>query len=190
MDYVGLDGSGVAAPPHQIKTRRASCRAPNNIARNERAMQTQTAHESATFKIALQPDGRAFMTRDMELIRRILVEIQSRKNLDQKAVKIDGVDNIILGRHVEMLFEAGMIDGIAVGTGYHGYREILVSDLKWEGHDFIAILQNTEVWNKIKQSFSAAELAGMPLSVVKDIGIGLFKDWAKKKAGLIIGTDG
>jgi uncharacterized protein DUF2513 len=153
-------------------------------------MQTQTTHDNATFTIALRPDGKVFMTRDMELIRRILVEIQSRKNLDQKTVKIDGVDNVILGRHVEMLLEAGMIDGIRVGLGYGGYSEVMVSDLSWAGHDFISVLENTGVWNKIKESFSTAELAGMPLSIVKDVGLGLFKEWAKKKVGLIGGVEG
>jgi hypothetical protein len=151
-------------------------------------MQTHTVND-ATIRIALRPDGRAFMTRDMELIRQILVEIQSRKNLYQKSVKIDDVDSVILGRHVEMLFEAHMIDGMPIGIGFEGYRDILVSDLTWQGHDFIAVLQNAGVWSKIKQSFSAAELAGMPISVVKDVGLGLLKEWAKKKVGLIIGSD-
>jgi hypothetical protein len=147
-------------------------------------MQTQTTHDNATFTIALRPDGKMFMTRDMELIRRILIEIQSRKNLDQKTVEIEGVDSVILGRHVEMLFDEGMVEGDSYGYVGHGYREVRVSDLSWAGHDLIAALENSGVWNKIKQSFSATELTVMPLSVLKEIGIGLLKEWAKKKVGL------
>ncbi|ESY64348.1 hypothetical protein X743_31260 [Mesorhizobium sp. LNHC252B00] len=60
-----------------------------------------------------------------------------------------------------------------------------MKDLSWEGRDFLAALQNKGVWNQIKQSFSAAELAGLPLSVVKDLG--LLKECAKSKVGLITG---
>ncbi|WP_167458643.1 hypothetical protein [Mesorhizobium kowhaii] len=52
------------------------------------------------------------------------------------------------------------------------------------GHDFLAALKNKGVWTQMKQSFSAAELAGLQLSVVKDLGLGLLKEWAKSKVGL------
>jgi hypothetical protein len=43
------------------------------------------------------------MTRDMELIRKILLEIQSRKDLEPREVKIEGYNDVILGRHIELL---------------------------------------------------------------------------------------
>ncbi|MER8753034.1 DUF2513 domain-containing protein [Mesorhizobium sp. M1050] len=67
------------------------------------------------------------------------------------------------------------------------YALVFMKDLSWEGRDFLAALQNKGVWNQIKQSFSAAELAGLPLSVVKDLGLGLLKECAKSKVGLITG---
>jgi hypothetical protein len=118
------------------------------------------------------------MKRDMELVRRILVEIQSRKDLRQMSVAIDGVDKVILKGHIEMLFEAGMIRGSMVNS------EVFVSDLSWSGHDFVMVMEDKSVWNKITQSFTTAELARIPLSVLRDVGIALLKEWAKKKLGL------
>jgi hypothetical protein len=77
-----------------------------------------------------------------------------------------------------MLFESGMIRGIVVDS------EVFVSDLSWSGHDLVAVLENEGVWNKIKQSFSPTQLAGLPLAVLRDIGIALLTEWAKKQVGL------
>lgn len=125
------------------------------------------------------------MTRDMELIRQILLQIEARKDLSLKPVEIDGADPVILGRHVEMLYQAGFIEGpkpiSALSTGM---PYIIVRDLSWSGHDFISALKNEGVWNKIKQSYSPEQLASFPLEVIKTIGVGLLTAWAKQQVGL------
>ena len=61
--------------------------------------------------------------------------------------------------------------------------EISIKDLTWQGHDFAALL-NDGVWSRIKQKFSAEELAVMPLSIVKTLGLGLLEALAKQTMGL------
>jgi hypothetical protein len=134
--------------------------------------------------VALRRNARTLMTRDMELIRKILLEIQARKDLEHREVAIDGYDAVILGRHVELLFRAGLIEGTKSGEIGADYSRIFISDLSWEGHDFVAALENKSVWSKITQSFSATELAGIPLPILRDVGVGLLKEWAKSKVGL------
>jgi hypothetical protein len=56
--------------------------------------------------------------------------------------------------------------------------------MSWAGHDFVAVLENDTVWSKIKASYSAAQLAALPLEVIKTVGVGLLETWAKQKAGL------
>jgi hypothetical protein len=51
------------------------------------------------------------MKRDMDLVRRIMLDVQSRNDLFPKKIRIDGVDNDLLARHVEMLFDAGLLTG-------------------------------------------------------------------------------
>jgi hypothetical protein len=140
-----------------------------------------------TAVIALDPNARVLMKRDMEVIRRILLQVQQRTDLAPKPIEIEGVDPIVVGRHVEMLYREGMRDGPRPVQSLRRDSEppfILVKDLSFAGHDFIAALENDSVWSAIKKRFSAAELAGIPLSVIKDVGMGLLKEWAKSKAGL------
>jgi hypothetical protein len=133
--------------------------------------------------IALDPRGRTIMTRDMDLIRKILLAVQARKDVTPRPIVIDGVDEDILGRHVEMLLDAGMIEGVSGRSGSRHYKHILVKDLSWSGHDFVATLANDTVWNKLKETLST-EMTSLPLVIVKDAGMALLKEWVKQKIGL------
>ena len=124
------------------------------------------------------------MTRDMELIRLILLEIQSRKDIAPKTIEISGYDDLVVARHLELLKQAGLIDGIQSTPISVPYSIIMVKDLTWTGHDFISALENETVWKKIKQTYSPSELATMPLAAIKTVGLGLLTEWAKSKIGL------
>jgi hypothetical protein len=105
--------------------------------------------------IALDPHGRVMMTRDNELIRRILLDIfKAKKDVVPRPIKIDGVDRIVLGRHLEMLLNEGLIEGIISQSGMEDFAYVRVKDMSMKGHDFLAVLENDTVWNKIKQKFS------------------------------------
>jgi hypothetical protein len=134
--------------------------------------------------VALDPMGRVLMKRDMELIRRILIEIQSRKDVKPREVTIEGVDDTIVFRHVELLAHAGYIEFIKSEPLNAPHGIIMIKELSWEGHDFVNALENDGVWNKIKQKLSAAELADLPLSVLKSVGVGLLKQSAMRAVGL------
>ena len=124
------------------------------------------------------------MTRDMELIRKIILAIQARQDVVLAPLEIPGVDPAILARHVEMLLDAGLIEGIKWG-GYNApLPTIQIKDLSWAGHEFASALGNDNVWNKIKQQFSVAEIVKMPFGVLKDVGIGILTEMAKQQAGL------
>ena len=137
--------------------------------------------------IALNPLGIASMTRDMELIRRILLEIKSRKNAKPRQVSLDGIEQSTLLRHVEMLCRSGFVEtqGDIHYSSMIGEPDmILVTDMSWAGHDFLAVLENEGVWNKLKSSISPANLASMPLDVMKTVGVGLLTKWAMGEVGL------
>jgi len=73
------------------------------------------------------------MTRDMELIRKIFAEIQKRKDAELRGIEIPGVDEAILARHLEMLLDARLIDGVRSGPiGPSSLPKIAVKDLSWE----------------------------------------------------------
>lgn len=125
------------------------------------------------------------MNRDMELIREILLDVKRRNTLEEKPVRIDGYDETVVARHVELLFEAGYLDGRNLTVlASAGPATIVVKDMSWAGHDFIAVLENQTVWNQIKNQFPAAQLAGLPLDVIKTVGTGLLTEYAKSSLGL------
>ena len=57
-------------------------------------------------------------------------------------------------------------------------------NLTWQGHDFAAVLQNDTVWAKMKEKLSARELATIPFSLMKTVGLGLLEHILKSKLGL------
>jgi hypothetical protein len=136
------------------------------------------------FIIVLDPTGRALMTRDMELIRKIFAEIQSRNDLHLRPVDIPGAEDWIVARHAEMLLDAGLLDGIRSNPINQSFPTIAVKDLSMAGHDFAAALANDSVWGAIKTKFSASEIALMPLKVLEKLASGFLMKWAMSKAGL------
>jgi hypothetical protein len=134
--------------------------------------------------VALNPKGRALMTRDMELIRKIFAEIQKRKDADLRTLEIPGIDEVIVARHLEMLLADGLVEGEQSYPIEQSFPIILVKDLSWSGHDFAAVLANDSVWAKLKKTFSVSELETLPLGIIKDAGKGLLAQWVKSKLGL------
>jgi hypothetical protein len=134
--------------------------------------------------IALNRNGRAMMTRDMELIRKILLEIKARENVRMSTMTIPGYEDWVLARHLELLLEAGLIDGLKSAPLMEPHPTIMVKDLTWEGHDFAAAVENDGVWSKIKEKFSAKEMATMPLSILKGAAIAVLQHAVMAKLGM------
>jgi Hypothetical protein (DUF2513) len=124
------------------------------------------------------------VTRDMELIRKIVAEIQSWKDPTRRKLVISDYDQNVVGRHVEMLIEAGYVVGKVHSSSMGLQLTPFVTDLTMQGHDFAAAIQNEGVWAKIKQTVSPADLAGLPLSIVKEAAVGLLKSYIMKTVGL------
>lgn len=109
------------------------------------------------------------MQRDMELVREILTTVRERTDLEYREVRLSHRDAVEVGRHVEMLVDAGYLDGRPLRAAAAPYPMVWVRDLTWEGHEFYGVLTSNG-WDAIKKKFSAAELATVPLSVLKAVG--------------------
>jgi hypothetical protein len=66
--------------------------------------------ETPVIIIALEAGGRALMTGDMELIRKIFAQIKGWTSVDLQAIELPDVEPLILARHIEMLHEARLIE--------------------------------------------------------------------------------
>jgi hypothetical protein len=134
--------------------------------------------------IALNPNGRAIMTRDMELIRKIFAEIKSWDDARLHSVDIPGVSDAVLQRHLEMLMEGGLIEAQPVGSYNDPFPKIVVKDFSWEGHEIASALLDDGVWKKIKETYTSSELAKLSLKAIGEIAKGLITKWAVSKMGL------
>jgi Hypothetical protein (DUF2513) len=124
------------------------------------------------------------MTRDLDLIRKIIAEIQSRTDTSPREVAIPGEEEWKVVRHLELLHEAGLIDALVSMPIGPSLPRFSVRDLTNTGHDFAAAIANEDIWGKLKKSYSPAEFAKLPLKVVQSVGTTLLLKWAESRAGL------
>ena len=87
------------------------------------------------------------------------------------------MDDATLLRHLDMLAQEGLIEAKVHRDGNEA-DFVLVSDMTWAGHDLIGILENDSVWEKIKQTFTPAQLGTLTLSVIKTVGTEILMKWA------------
>lgn len=109
------------------------------------------------------------MTRDMELIRKALMEIE--KQVDNVAVfnlKIDGYTMEQIAYHCSILYDAGMVHSYKGSYGSGELYAFGVGRLTWEGHEFLDKIRSDTIWNKTKDVIAKHGLP-MVIDVVKDI---------------------
>jgi hypothetical protein len=123
--------------------------------------------------------------RDMEVVRTILRAVQDKKDLKPTPMKFDGVDELTAGRHLELLIEAGYVDGIVSRTIGSPGPIVFVKDLTWDGHEFAgALLTDQSTWDKLKSAVGPEKLVSLPLKVVQDLATKALTSWAMHKMGL------
>jgi len=116
------------------------------------------------------------MIRNMNLIRLLLL----RSEGDEEAKKAcEGFTVEERAYHVQLLIDAGLVEGMAVRGANGEFTGAAVSRLTWSGHDFLDASRDNKTWNRF-------------LEMLKDRGLSLTFDltlaWLKKelaaKAGL------
>jgi len=117
------------------------------------------------------------MKRDMELIRKILLQAESGADGYCPAIRVDGYDESQTGYHCYLIVTMGFAIGEA-GTGDTGpnYR---MTYLTAAGHDFIDAVRDDTVWKRT---------SGLVKAAVTSVSIDLLKEvathYAKEQMGL------
>lgn len=94
------------------------------------------------------------MKRDMDLIRDLLLEIESNENDEE--INFEDRDKATVIYHLNLLKEIGYIDDFSediLGSLYAG-------QLTWEGNDYLDKIRDNSVWKKTKDVISQK---GLPL---------------------------
>jgi hypothetical protein len=86
------------------------------------------------------------MTRDMELVRKIMLAIAANdRPLDSVMVRIANYSPEQIGEHIRLLHEARLLDGTA-SMGPDRRQRWSEMRLTWWGHDFIDCARNETIW--------------------------------------------
>jgi Hypothetical protein (DUF2513) len=110
------------------------------------------------------------MKRDMDFVREILLQIESRPDLDGiHWIELDESDfpghtNEEIAYHIQLLVEAGLVEGT---SPTYESPSVPISRLTWPGHEFLDNIKDKGVWESVKKRID--KLPGVALAVVVEI---------------------
>jgi hypothetical protein len=113
------------------------------------------------------------MKRDMELVRKILFEIEKTYMGELlNDLKINGYDYKNLIYHLEIMNEKGLLkDFEPIPSRGYGTVGFSLGGLSWSGQDYLDVIRNDEVWNKTIQTVEEKKLPKTVETIAKVAGI-------------------
>lgn len=109
------------------------------------------------------------MTRDMELIRKILFAIEDQFiDVAIYDLSVDGYNKKTVAYHCNLLHQAGLIKDYKAKYAGNELYTFGVSSLTWEGHNYLDKIRNETIWNQTKV---IVKEKGLPLAfeTIKEI---------------------
>jgi hypothetical protein len=92
------------------------------------------------------------MKRNLELVKLILEHFENKEDWSHEENIInEGYDSKLISYHIDLLFEAGLINGEASTSPTGRIYDVLPFRLTWEGHEFLENVKDNFRWKKIKQ---------------------------------------
>jgi hypothetical protein len=93
------------------------------------------------------------MKRDMEIIRRILLNAEDDKYPYGGRVHLDGVSDETCAYHVALILDAGLADGEVIKSTLCPYAAAMIHRLTPAGHDFCDGIRRDTIWRKVREHF-------------------------------------
>jgi hypothetical protein len=115
------------------------------------------------------------MQRDWDLIREILIRVEELSSLKNviRANEFEGYDEDLVSYHMYLLEQANLVEGSIKKHQNTGIMALL-SNLTWQGHEFLDAIRSDSVWNKLKAIASEKSIS-MPFEIVKSSAITIIK---------------
>ena len=109
------------------------------------------------------------MTRDMDLVRSIMLEIEEHQDPGSPVrLKAEGYSPEQVAGHVRLLVEAGLIDAVNFSTlGRVDWRP---KTLTWAGHEFLDATRNNTVWQKVKAEIKDRGVT-LPFQLIQELAM-------------------
>ena len=130
------------------------------------------------------------MKRDMDLVRKILLEIEKQyKSTAIINLKIESYDMETVAYHCKILHEAGLISGYSAHYTGNTIYLFKVGSLTWEGNDYLDKVRDNSIWGKTKDAITQK---GLPfiLDTIKTISTAFITAPAEGVANSIIKNGG
>ena len=105
------------------------------------------------------------MKRDMDLIRRVLLEIEESDEWLPGAITYEEVDDELVSYHVKLLYEAGLIDAIDMSTNTLKWQ---ARTLTWQGHEFLDSARDDTRWESAKATIFS-RIGSLPFDLLKEV---------------------
>jgi len=103
------------------------------------------------------------MKRDMDLIREMLLAIESDAHGFAPKIEILGYTQEQINYHAFLLGEAGLAKVIDTTSMGNESPEALVTRLTWLGHEFLDSARENNIWNQAKDKIGKIGSASLPI---------------------------
>lgn len=115
------------------------------------------------------------MKRDMELIRKLLIDISEGKAKQELSYDLE--EDMIYEYHLDIMQQADLIT--LDKQGFMGGIFVGEPRLTWTGNDYLDSIANETVWSKTKEVIKnkGLEASSMPLDILIDLAKQQFKNW-------------
>lgn len=92
------------------------------------------------------------MKRDLDLIKAILEHFEAKDDWKhEKDLEIEGYDIKLVSYHLQIMFEAGLINAEAITSETGRIYDLVPFRLTWQGHEFLDNIRDKSRWKRIKQ---------------------------------------
>lgn len=125
------------------------------------------------------------MRRDMDLIRRMLIEAEESDEpiRDARLKFMAGDDQRKALYHVELLQGYGLVNATIRRTTGADLAVFSIDGLTWEGCDYLDAIRSDTVWRKVRDAVTRT-LGDVPLMVTKNVCTSLATKMAMNELGL------
>ena len=119
--------------------------------------------------------GETGLKRDMDLIRQILLRIESWDQWLQSGFDMCGYEKNIVDYNLVLLISRGLVDG-HVNRSIKGNPHLIVGQLTWEGQDFLDAIRSDSIWQKTKDHMKSKNLQSVPYEILNKVAMDQIND--------------
>lgn len=107
------------------------------------------------------------MKRDMDLVLRILLEIENKKNVNGWIkISYEDFNDEEVSYHIMLLNQANLIEATDLSTKDKFHWSAIY--LTWEGHEFLDNARNNKIWTKMKK-FIGEKATTISFDLIKEL---------------------